>query len=54
MIDLFKGYLWQQMIAKRTNNFPDDYVKQIPIIKQPTRVLQQKKNVGKKNKKRNT
>ena len=41
------------MIAKRTNNFPDDYVKQIPILNIPTH-LQQKKNVKKKNKKRNT
>jgi hypothetical protein len=32
MIDLFKGYLWQQLIAKRTKEFPDDYIKQIPFL----------------------
>ena len=32
MIDMFKGYLWQQLIARRTKDFPEDYIKQIPIL----------------------
>ena len=35
MIDMFKGYLWQQLIAKRTKDFPEDYIKQIPILNEP-------------------
>ena len=44
MVDLFKGYLWQQLIAKRTKDFPDDYVKQIPILNKPTDLTDEEKN----------
>ena len=44
MIDLFKGYLWQQLIAKRTENFPEDPVKQIPILNKPHQLNWNEKN----------
>ena len=43
MIDMFKGYLWQQLIAKRTKDFPDDYVKQIPILNEPHQLTSEEK-----------
>lgn len=43
MIDLFKGYLWQQLIAKRTKEFPDDYIKQIPILNEPHQLTREEK-----------
>lgn len=52
MIDLFKGYLWQQLISKRTNNFPDDYVKQIPILNTPTQLTIEEKNWKEKEEKK--
>ena len=33
MVDLFKGYLWQELISRRTNNVPSD--KQIPVLNKP-------------------
>ena len=30
MVDLFKGYLWQELISRRTNDIADD--KQVPIL----------------------
>ena len=30
MVDLFKGYLWQELISRRTNDVADN--KQVPII----------------------
>ena len=30
VVDLFKGYLWQELISRRTNDVADD--KQVPII----------------------
>jgi len=52
MVDLFKGYLWQQLIAKRTKDFPDDYVKQIPILNKPTDLTTEEKNWKEKKEKK--
>ena len=30
MVDLFKGYLWQELISRRTNDIADD--KQVPVL----------------------
>jgi len=36
MIDLFKGYLWQELIRRRTKDWPeDDLPKQVPILNKP-------------------
>ena len=32
MIDLFKGYLWQELIRRRTKDWPEDHTKQVPIL----------------------
>ena len=32
MIDLFKSYLWQELIRRRTNDWPDEVEKQVPIL----------------------
>ena len=52
MIDLFKGYLWQQLIAKRTKDFPDDHVKQIPILNKPTDLTAEEKHWKEKQEKK--
>ena len=33
MVDLFKGYLWQELISRRTNDVADD--KLIPVLNRP-------------------
>jgi len=33
MVDLFKGYLWQELISRRTNDVADN--KQIPVLNRP-------------------
>jgi len=52
MIDLFKGYLWQQIIAKRTNDFDGDYVKQIPILNEPHQLTKEEKEWKEKEEKK--
>ena len=32
MIDLFKGYLWQELIRRRKKDWPEDHTKQVPIL----------------------
>jgi len=43
MIDMFKGYLWQQLIAKRTKDFPEDHTKQVPILNEPHQLTSEEK-----------
>lgn len=52
MIDLFKGYLWQQLIAKRTKDFPDDFIKQIPILNEPHQLTKEEKEWKEKEEKK--
>lgn len=52
MIDLFKGYLWQELIRKRTKDWPEDHVKQIPILNKPADLTAEEKNWKEKEEKK--
>ena len=52
MIDLFKGYLWQELIRKRTKDWPEDHVKQIPILNKPAYLTAEEKNWKEKEEKK--
>jgi len=42
MVDLFKGYLWQELISRRTNDVADN--KQVPIINNVTDLAVEEKH----------
>ena len=52
MIDLFKGYLWQELIRKRTKEWPEDHTKQIPILNKPADLTAEEKNWKEKEEKK--
>ena len=52
MIYLFKGYLWQELIRKRTKDWPEDHVKQIPILNKPADLTAEEKNWKEKEEKK--
>ena len=52
MIDLFKGYLWQELIRKRTKEWPEDHTKQVPILNKPADLTAEEKNWKEKEEKK--
>ena len=52
MIDLFKGYLWQELIRKRTKEWPEDHTKQVPILNKPADLTAEEKHWKEKQEKK--
>ena len=44
MIDLFKGYLWQELIRRRTKDWPEDETKQVPILNKAADLTKEEKH----------
>ena len=52
MIDLFKGYLWQELIRKRTKEWPEDHTKQVLILNKPADLTAEEKHWKEKQEKK--
>lgn len=52
MIDLFKGYLWQELIRRRTKDWPEDHTKQVPILNKAADLTAEEKHWKEKQEKK--